>query len=497
MADFSRFQTFNFTSWMGLTKENHIGAIYGKGPQLATPIMIRILALMRGTCTEETLSKYPVKEFDTSDEIYWNVIGSSRRNYGIIEARDASNTVVTTGNIGVNGTPFYVVFPDSCFADGNVIVGEKNEVYPLRILGEPRMEGTNAVFRVELMGGIMTGIPAEELVSGKRFSKEYSPVERELSRKVGDVSFVTPTAMRNEWSRIRIYHKESGSMLNKKIAFSLPVLNNKTGKVMQYNTWMHNVEWELETQFSEEKNNLIMYGRSNRNANGEYTNVGKSGNVISMGAGLREQMECGNTMWYNKFSLNLIVNALTEMSIAKLKGQERTVLMKTGERGAIQFHKEVLNTVSGWMAFQINADQLGIIQKTQSPLHTNALSAGFQFVQYMAPNGVTVKVDVDPAYDDPVRNKIQHPEGGVAESYRYDIFDIGTADVPNIQLTRSKQDPELRGYLWGLRNPFTGQVDNTNMATSEDSAEFHRMWTGGVLVFDPTRVMSIIPAILQ
>ena len=29
--------------------------------------------------------------------------------------------------------------------DGEVIVGNLNEVYPMRVLGDPRMEGTNAV----------------------------------------------------------------------------------------------------------------------------------------------------------------------------------------------------------------------------------------------------------------------------------------------------------------------------------------------------------------
>ena len=42
------------------------------------------------------------------------------------------------------------------------------------------------------MGGIVDGMPAEELQTGKRFSVEYAPVERELSRKVGDrLTYVT------------------------------------------------------------------------------------------------------------------------------------------------------------------------------------------------------------------------------------------------------------------------------------------------------------------
>lgn len=66
------------------------------------------------------------------------------------------------------------------------------------------------------------------------------------------------------------------------------------------------------------------------------------------------------------------------------------------ERGATQFHKEVLKTVSGWTQFVLDNSSIGVVQKTQSKLHQNALSAGFQFVEYKAPNGVRVKLDVDP-----------------------------------------------------------------------------------------------------
>ena len=51
---------------------------------------------------------------------------------------------------------------------------------------------------------------------------------------------------------------------------------------------------------------------------------------------------------------------------------------------------------------------------------------------------------------DPVRNKILHPNGGVAFSYRYDIMYIGTMDQPNIFKCKIKGDNEYRGYQWGL-----------------------------------------------
>jgi hypothetical protein len=40
-------------------------------------------------------------------------------------------------------------------------------------------------------------------------------------------------------------------------------------------------------------------------------------------------------------------------------------------------------------------------------------------------------------------------------------------------------------------------MNNSYASYDEDSAVIHKMATLGVLIFDPTRTMSIIPAILQ
>ena len=496
-----KFQMIGFQHWKGLTKENHLGSIFQLAPQKATNLMVQLLAFYRGKTLDTFLNQFPTKEFEDDSEYYWDVIGSSRRNIPLVEARDENGNVVTSesANVGAGTAPFYLVFPEDWFADGEYIVGNLNEVYQFRILGEPRMEGTNAVYKVELAGGNTTGCPAERLLAGERFSVEAAFVEKEMSRKVGDVRFSSPVSMRNEWSTIRIQHKVEGSMLNKKLAVGIPIMKPTAGGYTKSvaTMWMHNVDWEVEEQFSEYKNNALAFGRSNRNANGEYMNFGKSGNAIKTGAGLFEQMEVSNTMYYNTFSLKLLEDALYELSAAKLDFGDRYFLIKTGERGAIQFHKEVLKTVSGWTQFVLDNNSIGVVQKTQSQLHTNSLSAGFQFVEYKAPNGVRVKIDVDPFYDDPVRNKIQHPNGGVAMSYRFDIMYIGTMDQPNIFKCAIKGQPEYRGYQWGLRNPFTGQMNNPYMSFDEDSAVIHRMAKLGICVLDPTRTMSLIPAVLQ
>lgn len=496
-----KFQMLGFQHWKGLTSDNHLGSIFQLQPQRATNLMVQLLAFYRGKTLDTFLNQFPVREFDDDSEYFWDVIGSSRRNIPLVEARDENGKVVEDGdsNVGVGTAPFYLVFPEDWFADGEVIVGSLNQVYPVRILGDARMEGTNAVYKVETMGGLTQGIPSERLLAGERFSVEYAPVEKEMSRKVGDIRFSTPVSMRNEWSTIRIQHKVAGNKLGKKVAFGIPMVRDVNGKQVKdtANMWMHYVEWELEQQFSEAKNNVEAWGTSNRDANGEYMNFGKSGYAIKTGAGIFEQTEVANTMYYNVFSLKLLEDALYELSAAKLGMGDRLFVIKTGERGAILFHKAVLQTVSGWTTFVLDNNSTGVVENVQSKLHSNALSAGFQFVEYKAPNGVRVRLDVDPFYDDPVRNKILHPMGGVAMSYRFDIWYIGSMDQANIFKCRIKGDTELRGYQWGLRNPFTGQRGNPHMSFDEDSAVIHRMATLGTCVLDPTRTMALIPAILQ
>lgn len=93
---------------------------------------------------------------------------------------------------------------------------------------------------------------------------------------------------------------------------------------------------------------------------------------------------------------------------------------------------------------------------------------------------------------------MQHYNGGPAFSYRYDIFDIGTMDQPNIFKCAVKgMEGDLTSYRWGLRDPFTGRMGNEHMSFDEDAAEIHKMTTTGICVLDPTRTMSLIPAVLQ
>ena len=101
-----------------LTKDNQLASIYQRAPQPVADFMVQLLALYRGKSLESELAKYPVKQFDTDDEFSWQVIGSSRRNIPLVEARREDGTVVTSSgdNVGEGGQPFYLVFGEDWFA---------------------------------------------------------------------------------------------------------------------------------------------------------------------------------------------------------------------------------------------------------------------------------------------------------------------------------------------------------------------------------------------
>ena len=503
-AHLGKFQTVTFNHWKGLTKENHLGSIWQLAPQKASNIMVQLLAYKNGKSLNTFLSQYPTKTFANDAEYTWEVVGSNRRNIPLLEARDENGAVITaasSGPIGANTVPFYLVFKEDWFADQETIFGNDRN-YQFKVLGDPHMEGTNAVYKVEMFGDQGQGCPIERLLPGEKFSIIAYFNEFEMSRKGGDIRFATPVEMRNEWSSIRIQHKVAGSMLNKKLAVGIPVIKKvEGGKPIPttVNMWMHYVDYELQVQFDDYYNNALMYGKSTRGVNGEYLNIGKSGNVVKTGDGLLEQLERANVQYYNDFSLKLLEDVLYNLSSGKLNPNERTFIIKTGERGAAQFHKAVLNQVSGWQAlgFSVNADALGMIRKTSAPFtgDTQALAAGFQFTEFLSPNGLHIKLDVDSSwYDDPINNKEEDPQGGLKSSYRYDIFYVGSKDEPNIFKCAVEGDGERVGYQWGpFRNPFNGQTDNPYASFDEDAAVIHKQ-SGkfGVCVLDPTKTFSLI-----
>jgi hypothetical protein len=491
-------------AWSGITLKNHIGALYGSQPQLISPLTTVLLQNSGMKNLDTTLSLFPEKVLATADDFVWKVIGSEERNIPLVEAR-YNGAVVTDATVGVGAAraTFELVFGEKWFTKMHLIAGHRPDVYQMRILEEPYEEGQNYVYTCEAWGGqdSLAGIPGDELLPNMRFSIEGAPVEDELSIQGAGIQFTSPFLMRNSVTSIRMEHKVSGKMLDyesKPIYFAkIETRDPNTGKVHSSINWMQEVYWQFEKSISKIKALTIMFGKTNRDENGRFLNKGNSNIEIKAGSGIREQMEVSNTTTYNRFSIRLLEDLLSELSEGKLDWNQRKFMLRTGERGAAQFHRAVAEIASGWASLGFDNTNSNAIKQVSSKFHDNAFSAGFQFTEWRAPNNIHVMLEVDPMYDDKVRNKVLHPDGGVAESYRYDILYIGSMEEPNIQKVKTKGSDELRGYQAGIRNPFTGRRGG-EMQLMEDSATMTALIEGiGALVKDAGRTATLKPSIID
>lgn len=501
-------QMVGVTAWRGtVTKENHLYGLFRTNPQMASDVMTVLMSSMHLPTLDTYLSReVPVREYEDDSELFWDIITSSRRNIPLVEARRCDGTVVTANdqtNVGVGFEPFYLVFPTDWFAIGEVLWGNFNETYPVIVKEAGRAEGTNTVYFVEPFGANgADGIPPERLLAGERFSWAYAPIEDNFSRKVGDVRFSSPISMRGDWMRVRLQHKIGGKEIGKRLAAHIPVSREVNGKMEHtvVDRWMLNVTWKIEETWSEYKNNALDRGVSTRMENGEYSNFGLSGLANRQGSGFREQQAKGNQQYYTKFKIGLIEDALYGISAGKLDFSKRKFVVRTGERGAILFSREAKKEMSGWMPLYGGTSNVPYITKgPNTDFAKNGVTvADLQVTRWLSANGLEVTIMVDSSKDDMQTNKIMHPLGGTAESYRFDIFYAADEEQPNVQKCVVKGQPEYRGYQWGpFFNPFTGEANNSYASYDEDSAVVHYKATLGLVVYDPTRCISLIPAILQ
>lgn len=490
--------------WSGLTTRNHLGAIYQSKPQVASKITGILLQSAGLKNLDTVLSQFPVKYLDDEGDFTWKLVGAHERNIPLLRA-EVDGTIVADADsgVGANRKPITLIFPEKHFTDVHVIAGNKPDLYQYRILGEPEEIGVNEyAYEVEIWGGSnsMAGVPGSELQAGEKFSIEGAPVERTMSIKGADINFSSPFVLKNTVSQMRFEHTMPGNMINFKannndVFFANIESVDSKGKKHVSTVWQQEVYWRFEQQISRLKAYTTMFGKSNRADDGEFLNTGKSGFKIEAGSGIREQMDVSNVTLYNTFSLSVLEDMLHNLSEGKIDFAERKFVLRTGERGAAQFSRAVDLTSSAWDRINNPANPASV-QTTSSKLHPNAMKAGYQFTEYIFANSIHVMVEVDPMYDDKVRNKIMHPLGGVAESYRYDILYMGAQEEPNIQKVLVKGMEDIRDYQSGFRNPFTGEVGGGNMGRMEDSATMTAYCMLGAMVKDPSRTASLVPTIL-
>jgi len=494
----SPLQLFEPKDFSGLVTDNHLGALWMEEPILISNMIENLYSVNVADDYLTFINRFPVKTVDDDLPIQWMLAGMDQKVIPLIAAYDATNTLITPSfQAGRNKSRFFMEFPEKYFFADHVIVGEKPDLYHVRLVDEPVQKGSHFVYEAELVTNDLTlFIPYEELVANTRWSISHSMTEQTLSKRGTGVHHTSPFRMEVEMSFFRKEYSVPGNMINKgknkPLAFAF-----KDEKGVTQTMWIKKLDWDFLKEFRRDTANMLLYGKSNKLADGTYYNTGSSGFQMRTGMGLRDQIAPSNIMTYNTFDLDSFTDFLLGLSVNKLPEDKRKFVLATGEYGAIEFSKAVeANSRS------IDTSHLayGTTNRFSGSPQAATYSRG-QFIKYVTYRGIEIEVVIMPQYDDIIRNKINMPgKMGRAESYRYTILDFGTSSgEPNIQRLVPKSGSEIYKYIPGLRDPFSPDNGiNPGMTASRvDGYEIHRAFTGGIMVKNPMRLGEYIPAVIS
>lgn len=494
------FQLGEAQSWTGLTHENHIDNFFGREPQFLSKVIGHLMDVNVGMSFVRWMEQFNTEYLDTNQPYKWLLKGRDEKTNEVQAAWEDEDGTIALGTNnatpGINFSKIYVDFPERYFTVTSVIVGEKPDLYHLRVMKDPIQVGS--VYRYELQLVDYRDdmfIPVEELARGTRWSLDYGISERYLSKDGMDISFSTPFAMENRLSFMRMEHVIAGEMIdmgrNKPLIFAWK--DDVTGQ--EHTNWLSKMEFEFMKQFHKRFAHLMFYGKSTVRDDGTSTMKGSSGNVIDAGTGFRDQLLPTNKHYVNDITLDFITNVALDVTIGKIDRADRTFVIGTGEWGLKDLHQMVRRELSA-NDYAWRQDHTGrAFSWTGNDIDVKL----GQFAGVATINGINFRFMHLPHYDDIIRNKTPHPNGGMAESHRMTIMDFGNRQEPNISKLRQKGFEPQYTYIPGLRDPYSkGGLGKPRMTTSSvDGYTLNLADKGGMVVKDPTRVIEFIPSILR
>lgn len=474
-------QVYQAKTWAGLTPDNYLGAIFGEQPYLASSIVARLHASQGRYGLDSLLNLTGSAEaFPDDRDFTWSLQGDTDKAINVVSYESGGSS--SAAQPGLNQSIFKIIFGEKYFSKTDLLSADDRK-FRVRVMTEPYSDGINWVYEVQGMNGDPTWfMPPSLLTSGNAFSKQYSPQEKTLSKTSGMTSYGSPFQMRNSFSTMRKMDIIPANMLNRPLTIGLP---NPKGEG-SINVWTQYAELEFMRQWDEEKNRQLIYGESNKNANGTYTMRGDSGFEIKEGSGLRDQISPSYKFPYTKFKIEWLEDILIQLSVNILPEDQRYFVALTGEWGMIQFSKSMEDYIA---RFNVR-DEKRIFGSSQE------LGFGGQYVEYKGSNGVRFGMLKCAEYDNLIHNRILHPDGGPTESRRYTILHMGTTNgKKNIRKVYPKNEPEKMWHIAGSTSPFGPNTSfKTAAASPVDGYEVYAMVKQGLIVENPLACAELIYA---
>ena len=463
-------------SWAGLTTENALYSAFLNEPQMVSTIVTRVWKQFNQANPFFELINQNTKEMPHDGDYEWFLEGDHRKAIPIV-----AYYAPDTNRPGVGNTPFRIEVLEQHFQKPDLLWFDDRE-FQVKIVGDGYANGNNWVYEVEIIEPDPTKfIPPSLLASGRKVSKMYTPIVRTLNKKYNGIAFSSPFKMRNVFSGISKECIVPGNMKNRPLIISI----TPPGGGPAQNLWTRYQELVMDWEWEQEKVKNLIFSKLTKNMQtGQVVAKGSNGFALFQGAGFRQQIANAYKFYYTTLTLDYLNEVFLNLSINILPEDERRFVMFTGERGMIQFHNLIQNDVQ-FRQMNVGPDRtFGSGQK---------MGYGGQYITYKFPQGIIVDVAHFPYYDDPIDARMEDPDGGFTENYRYTIMNIGkTNGEPNVQVVYPKERRETKKYIPGMTDPMNPNSKMSIAVSDVDGYEIKYQAFQGLQLANPFSCCELI-----
>jgi len=420
-------------------------------------------------------SKSEVEITGTSWE--WDMKGANTRPLVVMEDVEVSNT--TPGKFT---RTYQLKLDEPWLVPGDIMnPGTADKRYQSRVVDELRRHGDGFVYNMRMMSDDdALFVPKKHFSAGSEWVKLYSMYE-EANEQRGSTQFSTPITLESRLSKFGKKYKITDYASTEVLSMAIP--DSQGG---WHRSWMKYAEVEYWQQWYKELERGAWYTRSTE------TVPGANGRPVRSGPGAQELLEDSHLHRMTHLTSRLMEDYLMDIYYSRMapgvKGK-RQVKGFSGEYGMLNFNR----AVEDWMSrsgFIKNVEMF--TRKDTSPLHANAIDAGYQFTKYSMANGITMELVHSPLYDDRTINlEMDEITGYPTESQRITFLDFkGDSSDTNIKYV-GKKDSFAFTYVEGLYGPY-GPKKGGSSAHGGSYYEIHVEKSAGMQITDVTKCGEMI-----
>jgi len=458
---------------------NHLSTFSDQNPQMFDDALQMAFGFMQypnDPIRELTAGRMKVRELDgTSDSWSWKQA---------IRPRPAillENLEGSTNKPGYDRTYFKIKLDQDWFSPGEILTTDKKNFVRISQQIAPYQESGGWVYTVQLVtDNAQDFYPQYLMRAGSEYVSVSSAYSEQASQSAG-LHFEQMIELKDQLpDMIRLSHKVTGYADDRVLVFEQAEVDNQTGEVIKVNDskWISRAEIKFWRHMEMQKGNSIFWGRGSKDLDGE------KGYKTRTPYGFKQQLEWGNVETYNNFSEKLIRDYLMDVHFGRVMGDNRNIVLMTGEAGMRLFDAAFKNEANKFLIPAANVVKGG---------DNMNLEFGYQFKSYRLINGGTVTLKHLPYLDVDITNNMRDPKDGYPiESKTFYITDLSGEGADNIYMVRQPNTLKY-GYIVGTSAPWA--LKGSVISNAEDAYTLIARDRCGIWIKDVTRTGILKPSV--